>query len=324
MTEDPEAVKQGDMILLRNGYCGTVKYIDESDRYGVELTQPFINGNDGRGKFQCKPRHGFFTRNYVSKLNPDGKFNVKDSNDIISFPTRTHLEEIKKQNTFLSSFGYIRDIHKARNDEFFTIIPDDVVQLCMKYNSCHPNLGDRVMLKTGETKRIWSIGYSTKTNTIHYGVHWHNKDNDLLNFITQQAIQDTIPKSIVNSLCEFEIGQNVIACHREAQVKFIGVVDGFEVIGVEFDGEHDIFQLHDGNGYFRCSRPYSGLFIMHGAVRATLEVELGRLSKYVDMCCSSDIATNLCGLRRIREITTSVPPDNQLCRKLTDSGMLQF
>ena len=247
---------------------------------------------------------------------------MEHSNDSIYFPTKTKFEEIREQNASVSTFGYIRDIHKARDDQFFTIIPNDIVQLCIKYNSCYPNFGDRVKLKTGETKRVWSIGYSTKTSTIYYGVHWHNKDDDLLNFITQQAIEETIPKSIVNSLCEFKIDDNVIACQRQAKVKFIGVVDGLEVIGVEFDEEDNILQLHDGHGHFQCSRPCSGLFVMHGSVRATLKIELERLSKYAEMCYSSDAATNLCGLKRISDITTSATVDNQLCSNLMELGMM--
>ena len=57
MEEELQAVQQGDILLLPNGYCGTVRYIDtESHRYGVELTEPFINGNDGRANFNVN--HG--------------------------------------------------------------------------------------------------------------------------------------------------------------------------------------------------------------------------------------------------------------------------
>ena len=109
----------GDAVILRNGHRGTIKYIDnELGLYGIELIQIHINGSDGKGKFKCKPQHGFFTKHIVSKLNNDKTFNLKDKNDTIQFFTKAKNKEIRNKQKQLSTFGYIRDIHKTISDEF--------------------------------------------------------------------------------------------------------------------------------------------------------------------------------------------------------------
>ena len=310
----------GDPVILRNGHRGTVKCIDnESGLYGIELIQIHINGNNGKGHFKCKPQHGFFTKHIVTKLNDDKTLFLKDKNDTIQFLTKVENKEIRKKQKELSTFGYIRDIHKFIQDEFFTIIPHDVIQLCIQYNSYDPQVDDTIKLKSGETKRIWSIGYSIKTNTFYFGIH--STDKNLLNFITLQEIQCMIP--IDYNLHKFAIGEAVKYNNFPAKVKFIGTIDGFgRLIGIEFDNMPKVNNCHSGNGHFECSKAGAGIFLRPRSIESMLEVELERLPQYAEMCHSQDITIKLHALRKIRKITIATDIQDQPLQKIMDLGVI--
>ena len=198
----PDPYQVGDSVILRNGYCGTIKYIHhESNTYGIELTKPHFNGHDGKNCFKCKPHHGILTGKefIVSKLSKDGTYFDKTLNETISFPTNIEIKQIRKKQKALTIFGYIRRIHKTINNGFFKIIPHDIIQLCIEYDSYHPQNGDHILLKSGQDTRLWSIGYSSKSKRFYFGIvsikviTVRLNEGEWMNFVPEQEVRNIKP-----------------------------------------------------------------------------------------------------------------------------------
>ena len=342
----------GDVVLLRNGYIGTIKYDSNSNPddhsfthlYGIELNEIVANGHDGQGIFTCLPQRGFIVlKSYiVTKLTPDGEYNINNNNnDKIIFPTYSKLKQWRKKQQLLLTYGYSRDLQSNIN---MKIIPQDVIQLCLSYNSYQPHINDAIQLKYEENKswNIWSIGYSPTTKQLYFGVYsqdviisTEDDNSSMLNFKKSQEIASIVN---VDDLYQLQVDETVEyqdtfadawnAYYAKAKVKYVGKFKGRDeqIFGIEFENSFGIItkplNCHDGKGYFNCSASDNGYFAYKHELKSSRQALLAQLSLYVQGCFQDDPSRQFECVQRIRKLLAM--ERNPPIQEVIDSGIRSF
>eukprot|EP01083_Nonionella_stella_P318593 1165384_1 len=328
----------GDVLLLTNGYVGTVKSKGMRHRtfeFLLELHQKHPNGGSNCGvknELQCEKERGFFVSheeikakldmNSITEINNIPTLTVPTVNhcvDIIHFPSFSELKCMHKITSAYLTFGYSRDIG--------THVPTSILELCLRYNSYQPFINDTVKLIDGQIGRIWCIGKSNITNTLYFGITLNNAPpqiNVLSQFHTFYDISKVFEYDAIkgHGLSDLSIGQSVVlSSNRAGIIKYTGQVHDVPCVGVELINvmAWEPRNVHDGKGYFKCdtNQPKSGLFVCCNDVKPLVYKE--QLSQYVQGCFAKDKQTQLRSTTYMRKLLSISDPPIQA---IVDSGAL--